>query len=159
VNLLVPPPTKRKNGNHGALGHGIEMLDKAKVALVVTTLAANHKCLVVHEGYIQGHKDMRDRKYEAQMLDASRVVKYVGPRTTKTSQALFQVPDEKVPIKGTLLEYKTNVIFDLPVAPTSLIPEPLTEQVIGPTQEKTMVNMPYNDALTPTLQPTVEASG
>jgi hypothetical protein len=50
------------------------------------------------------------------------------------------------------LEFKTHSIFNLPVAPTPLIPESLAEQAIGQTQETTMAKMP-------TLKTTVEASG
>jgi hypothetical protein len=51
-----------------------------------------------------------------------------------------------------MLEFKTRGIFNLPVAPTPLVPESLAEQAIGQTQETTMAKMP-------TLQTTVEASG
>jgi hypothetical protein len=86
------------------------------------------------------------------MLDPSCVVKYVAPRTSTNPNALLGVPDEIVPRKGTMLEYKTHGIFNLPVAPTPLIPESLAEQAIGQTQEMMMAKMP-------TLQTTVEASG
>jgi hypothetical protein len=59
------------------------MLAKANVALVETTMAARHKGLGMHECHMEGDQDMRDQKYEAQMLDPSRVVKYAGPRTSK----------------------------------------------------------------------------
>jgi hypothetical protein len=86
------------------------------------------------------------------MLDPSCVVKYVAPRTSANPKALLGVPDEIVPRKGTMLEYKTRGIFNLPVDPTPLIPESLAEQEIGQTQETMMAKMP-------TLQTTVEASG
>jgi hypothetical protein len=76
------------------------------------------------------------------MLDPSSVVKYVAPRTSSNSNVLIGVPDEIVPRKGTMLEFKTRGIFNLPVAPTPLIPESLAEQAIGQTQETTTAKMP-----------------
>jgi hypothetical protein len=100
----VPPPLKGKIGNRGARGHGIEMLDKAKVLLVEITMDASHEGLGVHESYMQGCQDTRDQKHEAQMLDPSCVVKYVAPRTSANPKALLGVTDEIVPRKGTMLE-------------------------------------------------------
>jgi hypothetical protein len=154
IFLVPPPPLKGKHGNHGARGHCIDMLAKAKVALVETTMDAHHKGLCMYEGYIQCYQDTRDQKYEAQMLDPSHVVKYVAPSMSNNPQALLGVPDKIVPRKGTMLEYKTRGIFNLPVAPTPLLPDPLAEQAIGPTQEKTTAKMPYNGTFMPSLQPT-----
>jgi hypothetical protein len=76
------------------------------------------------------------------MLDPSSVVKYVAPRTSANYNALIGVPDEIVPRNGTMLEFKTRGIFNLPVAPTSLITESLAEQAICQTQETTTAKMP-----------------
>jgi hypothetical protein len=75
----------------------------------------------------------------------------VAPRTSANSKALIGVPDEIVPGKGTMLEFKTRGIINLHVAPTPLIHESLAEQAIGQTQEAMTAKMP-------TLQNTVEAS-
>jgi hypothetical protein len=146
-----PPPLKGKIGNHGARGLGIDMLAKARVPLVESKMAARHKGLDVHESYMQGCQETRDQKYEAQMLDPSSVVKYVAPTTSANSNVLIGVPDEIVPRKGTMLEFKTRGIFNLPVAPTPLLRESLAEQAIGKTQETTTAKMP-------TRQTTVEPS-
>jgi hypothetical protein len=91
---------------------------------------------------MQGCQDTRDQKYEAQMIDPLCVVKYVAPRTPANPNALIGVPDEIVPRKGTMLEFKTRGIFNIHVAPTPFIPELLAEQAIGQTQETVTAKMP-----------------
>jgi hypothetical protein len=132
----VTPNLKEKMGIMEPVDTVLICLLKPSPPLVETTMDSRHKGLGVHKIYMQGCQYTRDHKYEAQMLDPSCVVKYVFPRTSKNPKALLGVPDEIVPRKGTIVEYKTRGIFNLHVTPTPLIHEPLAEHAIGKTQEK-----------------------
>jgi hypothetical protein len=70
------------------------MLAKARPPLVESKMAARHKCLDVHESYMQGCQDTRDQKYEVQMLHPSSVVNQRTP--TLLLEFLMKLYQEKV---------------------------------------------------------------